>query len=156
MIIRNAKESDFPRISELLQDIAKLHAKGRPEIFKPASQKYSLSEFKDMLKDPNHPVFVAQSDNDDIVGYAFCELKDHPERSVAYERKCLYLDDLCVDERMRGKGVGRSLMDRLKKFAKENGCFSIELNVWEFNENAIAFYEKYGMHTQRRQMELLL
>lgn len=47
-------------------------------------------------------------------------------------------------------------MDYLKAYAIKMKLYSIELNVWEFNFGAIAFYEKFGMHTQRRQMELIL
>ena len=46
--------------------------------------------------------------------------------------------------------------DTAKDLAKELDCDNIELNVWEFNESAMKFYEKMGMTTQRRFMEIKL
>ena len=44
----------------------------------------------------------------------------------------------------------------IKADAKLHGFDRIDLNMWEFNENALAFYEAMGMKTYRRYMELKL
>ena len=44
-------------------------------------------------------------------------------------------------------------MNEAEKIAKELDCRRMELNCWDFNENAIDFYEAIGMNTQRRIME---
>ena len=70
--------------------------------------------------------------------------------------RTLYIHDLCVDESARGRGVGTALMDAAVDWARAQRCHNIDLNVWEFNEGAKAFYERYGMHTMKRYMEILL
>ncbi|MBQ8030721.1 MAG: hypothetical protein IJ260_04225 [Butyrivibrio sp.] len=42
------------------------------------------------------------------------------------------------------------------RFAKEKGFSRIELNMWEFNQNALAFYEAAGFKTFRRYMEMMI
>ena len=70
--------------------------------------------------------------------------------------KTLYIDDLCVDEATRGRGVGRSLFDHVLAYAREAGCHDVTLNVWELNPGARAFYERMGMRPLKTCMETLL
>ena len=43
-----------------------------------------------------------------------------------------------------------------KEYAIEKNCDFLMLNVWEFNENAVRFYEEYGFKTRTRHMEIKL
>ncbi len=157
MIIRKALPEDYCTIDGFLREIAEQHREGRPDIFKKDARKYSGEDFDAILADENKPVFVVTDDSEGrLYAHAFCQIREYPERMVAFGRKTLFLDDLYVDPSVRGAGVGTLLMEHLKKFASDNACYSLELNVWEFNEGAIAFYNRVGMHTQIRQMELIL
>ena len=70
--------------------------------------------------------------------------------------KTLYIDDLCVDERKRGRHIGKTLYDAVIAFAKEQECYNVTLNVWSLNENAMKFYQSCGMIPQKIGMETLL
>jgi len=67
--------------------------------------------------------------------------------------KNIEIDDLCVDEKYRKKGIGKRLFEEVKTYSKENGINFIELMVWEFNENARKFYENMGMKIRINRME---
>nr|MCR4790816.1 GNAT family N-acetyltransferase [Treponemataceae bacterium] len=67
-----------------------------------------------------------------------------------------YIDDLCVDENIRGQHIGKSLYDYVLQFAKEEGCYNLTLNVWTLNPNAMKFYEKCGLLPQKIGMEKIL
>ena len=67
-----------------------------------------------------------------------------------------YIDDFCISSSYQHQGYGAQLFDYLKEYAKEQGATSLQLTVWEFNEPAIAFYEKMGMSTRNRRLELPL
>jgi len=56
----------------------------------------------------------------------------------------LYLEDLFVRPEARGKGYGRALLVHLAKIARDHGCGRMEWAVLDWNEPAIAFYEKLG------------
>ena len=56
----------------------------------------------------------------------------------------LYLEDLFVIPEQRGRGVGRRLLERLAEIALERGCGRLEWAVLNWNQDAIAFYERLG------------
>lgn len=59
-------------------------------------------------------------------------------------RPGLYLEDLFVKPKMRGKGYGRALLVHLAKIARERGCGRMEWAVLDWNDSAIQFYHKLG------------
>lgn len=155
--IRGAQKEDFEAVSRLLFQIAQIHHQGRPDLFKDNTGKYSEEEFLRILEDETKPVFVAQdTETKQVLGYAFCKINLYGEQSVLRGYKSLYLDDLCVDETVRGAGIGRRIIGFLKEYAKKSGCYNMELNVWECNPGAISFYDRNGFETQRRRLEWIV
>ena len=67
-----------------------------------------------------------------------------PENPYMRERAYPDIDEFGVDEAFRGEGAGTELMEFMRRYAKEQGYRRIELNVWEFNRDAPAFYEAMG------------
>lgn len=153
--IRKAKVSDIPKIMDLLYQVASVHHEGRPDLFKSNAAKYSEIELEKIIKDSNTPVFVSVSDKGDIEGHAFCVFKEE-KSGVLKNIKTLYIDDICVDKNARKKGVGSGLFDFLEKFAKNNDCYNLTLNVWACNPSALKFYEKCGLFVQKIGMEKIL
>ena len=70
--------------------------------------------------------------------------------------KTLYLDDLCVDQAVRGEYIGKQLYEFVLRYAKQNGYYNVTLNVWADNVNAVKFYEKIGLKVQKFVMEKIL
>lgn len=156
MKIRKAEEKDCPSLLNLLVEIGKFHYDGRPDIFRNDAGKYDGAELLKMLENPAQPIFVSVDDEDRVLGYAMCQIRENTESAVLAPYKMLYLDDLCVAENGRQHGIGGALMEYLKDFARAEDCSRIELNVWEFPGSALEFYEHLGFCTQRREMELWL
>lgn len=156
MKIRAMQEKDYGRIAELLEGIAALHHAGRPDIFGATGGKYDEGELRKLSADEKTRVLVAADESDEAVGYAICKLREYPLIGVRKAYRSFYVDDLCVDPASRRQGVARALMEAVKETARAEGCFNVELNVWEFNESARKFYESIGMTTQRRNMEYKL
>lgn len=155
MMIRRAKNTDIPALADLLSQVLEVHHAGRPDIFKSGVRKYTDEELICTLKDENTPVFVAE-ENGSVLGYAFCVFMRHENHNVLTDIKTLYIDDLCVDERTRGTGIGRALYEHVVAFAKESGCYNLTLNVWACNAGAMRFYEKLGLLPQKTYMETIL
>lgn len=154
-MVRFAKEKDIPKILNLLSQVDLVHHNGRPDIFK-IGTKYSGEELKVLLTDNNRPILVSVDENDTVMGYCFCIFQQHLNNSVLTDIKTLYIDDLCVDETLRGKHIGKELYDAAVKFAKDKGCYNLTLNVWSCNPSAMRFYEAQGLKPQKVGMELIL
>lgn len=156
MQIRRAENKDAEKILDLLRQVLNIHAAIRPDVFIPDTTKYTESELYDMFKDDTRPVFVAVSDDDKVLGYAFCVLKKQPFSNNMVPFTSLFIDDLCVDESCRGMHIGQKLFDFVKDQAKALGCYEITLNVWEGNDAAMGFYKNLGLKPKETQMEYIL
>ena len=155
LTIRLAGEADIPRLEDLLYQVHGLHAEGRPDIFIPGCKKYTADQLREILSDPvSTPVFVAVADGV-LVGFCFCVRQVQTAASMQ-KITTLYIDDLCVDAAMRGKGFGKVLYDHAVEYARMNGYYNLTLNVWACNPSAMRFYEKCGLSVQKVGMELLL
>lgn len=156
MNIRRAENKDMNGINKLLHQVLMVHHNGRPDIFKPNAKKYTDAELADILADDTKPVFVAVDEQETVLGYAFCVFQQHLDNNILTDIKTLYIDDLCVDEEMRGMHIGTALYGYVLDFAKQSGCYNVTLNVWSCNESAMKFYEKCGLVPQKVGMEKVL
>lgn len=154
-MIRFAVEKDIPKMLDLLSQVCLVHHRGRPDIFK-IGTKYSSQDLKVLLADKERPILVAVDENDSVMGYCFCIFQQHNDNSVLTDIKTLYIDDLCVDENLRGKHIGKQLYQAAVKLAKENDCYNLTLNVWSCNPSALRFYESMGLKPQKIGMEIIL
>jgi GNAT superfamily N-acetyltransferase len=59
-------------------------------------------------------------------------------------RPGIYLEDLYVRPEFRGAGVGRAMLVRLARLARERDCGRLEWSVLDWNEPAIGFYKRLG------------
>lgn len=155
-IIRKAEIKDIPKLAELLVQVCGVHADGRPDLFRKGARKYSDEQLAELLNDAEKPIFVACDEHNNVLGYAFCIFQQSDGRGALTAVKTLYIDDLCVDENIRGQHIGSALYEYVLGFARENGCYNVTLNVWACNESAMKFYEKCGMKIQKIGMETIL
>ena len=156
MNIRRAQTKDIDRINNLLCQVVNIHHKGRPDLFKSGVKKYTDTELAEIIDNPQKPIFVCVDNDDKVIGYAFCLFQQHIGNNILTDVKTLYIDDLCVDETIRGKHIGKILYEYVLAFAKEQGCYNVTLNVWSLNDGAMRFYEKCGMKPQKIGMETIL
>ena len=156
MTIRRAVNEDIPKIHELLKQVCLIHHNGRPDLFKLGARKYTDEELKEIIADDGKPIFVAVDEADSVMGYAFCVFQQHLNNNILTDVKTLYIDDLCVDESIRGQHIGKALYDYAVDFAKSSDCYNLTLNVWNCNESAMKFYEKCGLKPQKTYLETIL
>ena len=154
--IRNAVPADCVRIRPLQKEIADLHYAGRPELFKPEARYFTEESFAQRLNDPKHAVVIAETEAGSVVGYAFAWVISYRDHSTYRDFDCFYIDDICVLKKYQRMGIGRSLFEHCKQLAREKKCRMMDLGVWEFNRDAIAFYESCGMTDRVRRMEYTL
>lgn len=156
MLIRRAKKCDSEGINKLLFQVAEIHHIGRPDLFRKGGKKYTDEELFSIMKNDSTPIFVAVDEKEQVLGYAFCIFQLHQGSNILTDIKTLYIDDLCVDEAIRGQHIGRQLYDAVVAFARESQCYNITLNVWSCNPGAQKFYESLGLKPQKTGLESIL
>ena len=154
MTIRFAETRDIPGMIDLLQQVGQVHHQIRPDLFRDGAQKDDEPALEALLLDKTRPIFIADTDGK-VAGYCFCILQVTEGNPVLCDRKVLYIDDLCVDETIRGHGIATKLYEHTLAFAREQGCDAVTLNVW-YGNDALKFYEKCGMKPQKIGMEFIL
>ena len=152
MPVRFAKKTELDRVNELRQQVHELHAAGRPDIFKPGFPPELRDHIYTIWDDPGQEIVVNERDGV-LCGYAVLHRINKPENPFMHKRDFLDIDEFGVDGAFRREGVGMELMDFIRRYAKERDFRKIELNMWEFNQDALAFYEAAGFVTYRRYME---
>jgi GNAT superfamily N-acetyltransferase len=87
-----------------------------------------------------------------IVGFTTYNLQN----STWSENGHCYLEDLFVDSTVRGKGVGRALIEHVKSYAIENKCSRLYWNTDEDNSTARKLYDTYVLESGKRQYRIQL
>ena len=155
MVIRFAEEKDLDRVNELRKQVSELHAAGRPETFKAGFSDELRDYIQVIWNDPDKQIVVAETKGA-ICGFAVLRHIQKLETSYKQGDDCLDIDEFGVDDSCRRQGVATELIRFIREYAKEQGLRRIELNMWEFNRSALAFYEAVGFSTFRRYMEMTL
>ena len=88
---------------------------------------------------PKYRCLIAEW-NGSAAGFAFF----HYNYSTWRGQPGLYLEDLFVLPEMRGKGIGKALLQKLTQIALEENCYGLRWMVLEWNTPAIKFYDSLG------------
>lgn len=156
MKIRRAEKRDMEGINRLLRQVLMVHHNGRPDLFKANAKKYTDAQLEALIVDDTKPIFVAVDEAEEVLGYAFCVMQQHVDNEILTDIRTLYIDDLCVDESMRGRHIGKQLYEYVIAYAREQKFYNVTLNVWALNEGAMKFYEACGLVPQKVGMEKIL
>ena len=155
MPVRLACEQELETVNQLRRQVHELHAKGKPEVFKQGFPDELREHIYDIWRDPMQDIAVCERAGE-IVGFAVLHHIVRPETPFMYVRDYIDVDEFGVDEAHRRRGVATELVEFNKDYARGKGMQKVELNMWEFNSSALAFYEEAGFTTYRRYMELLI
>ncbi|MBO4781109.1 MAG: GNAT family N-acetyltransferase [Lachnospiraceae bacterium] len=155
-MVRPALKKDIPSILKLLVQVDMVHHNGRPDIFKGPATKYNAEQLEEIIANKDTPVFVCVNEEDTVMGHAFCIHKQEKDDPVLTDIKTLYIDDICVDEAFRRRGVGADLYNYILEYAKNTGIYNITLNVWNCNPGAMKFYESMGLKPLKVCMEQVI
>lgn len=131
--IRKARIDDCPRLLELVKELAE-YEKAPNEVT------VSMDEFEAAGFGPDAvwKAYVADVDGR-IEGMALYYI-----RYSTWKGRRLYLEDIIVTEKQRGKGLGKLLFDKVLDLSKEKGYSGMVWQVLDWNEPAIKFYKNYG------------
>lgn len=149
--IRPAAEDDYDGINRVFADELAHHTALLPDRFQMTEPVMTRPWFLDVLAHPNKTLQVAVVDGR-LVGLILLLESVSLDVPIYRPRRYLEVDELAVLVEYRGQGIGRRLMETAERIAAERNIYTIELDVWQANAQAVAFYEKLGYRTIRRRM----
>ena len=150
--IREATEQDYEGLCNIFAEGDLLHSQALPQIFATPQEPFRNREFIcEILKDKSAVMFVAESGGE-IIGLIHVLIRESTDIPIMVKRRYAYISDIAVAEGRRGSGIGKSLMREVERWAIQQNTSQLELNVWDFNTNAIAFFQKLGYASSRHNM----
>lgn len=132
-IIRKAEIQDCEQMMHLIKELA-VYEKAPDEVT------VSMEHFIEsgFGENPVWSAFIAEVEGK-IVGMSLYYI-----RYSTWKGQRLYLEDLIVTEKFRGKGLGKILFEKTIEHGKEKGYSGMLWQVLDWNEPAINFYKKYN------------
>ncbi|TCP58200.1 acetyltransferase (GNAT) family protein [Tumebacillus sp. BK434] len=155
VVIRRAVAEDFAELNRVARQGQDEHADSLPHIFARCEHPFGREFFDSLFASEQFELLVAVQ-GERLVGFSLLEALTDPGLYSLVPRKYAYVRDFGVDTEVQRQGIGRKLMAASVDWAKEQGAEQLDLKVWEFNEQAIRFYESLGMKTIARTMSVTL
>jgi GNAT superfamily N-acetyltransferase len=146
LVVRPATPADYPALQVLFAQTDALHAAAEPGFFRVPEGVPRAEAFLDGLLAADDHVHAS------VARVVWCQGRPVPDLEILEPGRRLLPIDLVEEGRRRRKGVGRALMQAAHDLGKEKGAGEAELNVWEFNREAILFYEALGYRPISRKM----
>ena len=87
---------------------------------------------------------------DEMVGMVEVYVRGDEPDVATFARVYGYLQSLMVLEPFRGLGAGKQLLTVAQDWVRENGATEMRLDVWEFEDGPLSFYELCGYSTLKR------
>ncbi len=142
-MVQVLKTEDAHLLAILNHDVQELHHHIEPLIFKPHSIEAMEQLFIGMLENESMSAYVVYVDSEPA-GYVILNIRKYPETPFRYAYTAIEIDQICVDSKFKGQGLGKCLVDFAKTFANEKGIHRIEMNFWMQNENSGQFFTSQG------------
>jgi ribosomal protein S18 acetylase RimI-like enzyme len=140
-IIRQAEEKDYLNILELENILNNQNIRLFPDIFKKSNNTVPKERYNKEITDGN--VFVFEH-NGEIIGFYRAKIFEYQDDETTLYQKIYFIYSIIIKENYQRKRFGTKLFQFIENKAKEKGCKTVELNVWE-NNSAINFYKIMGM-----------
>ena len=151
-MVRFAEEKDLDIINELRKQVNDIHVEGRPDVFK-AGFGTEIRDFAKVIMNGENSDTIVAERNGVICGMVCVDYVNKPETPYSKARSFYHVQEIAVDVNYRRQGVAKELLEFMIADAKKRKLGKIELDVWEFNDSAIEFYQAVGFRQTRRWME---
>lgn len=149
-MLQLASLSDRERVNDLARQVHKLHVQWRPDIFTMPAELYSEERILDAIHSRN--LYVAKI-GDAIIGYALLRQRVCEGQPGLMKRRIMFIEEICVEETMRGQGFGREMVTDIHALARAFRCTDLQLGVYPQNDAAVGFWQKCGFTIRSIEMQ---
>lgn len=155
MQLRTASANDVLQICQLADEIAELHHGQAPDVFLPPDADRDREFWVSAIGQPAATVFVA-ADGDKVVGFITAKLWSGAAAPFLTQRIMCRIGTIVVSRDARRQGIGVLLIRGAEGWAAAQHAVEVRLEVFAFNEAAVAFYKKLGYDVQSQNMSRTL
>lgn len=155
MRIDIVQTKDAYLLAKLNHDVQKLHHEIEPDIFKPYDEAQMAELFEKALSSDEVTGFVANVDGVPA-GYMLLAHKVSDANGFKYRTETLHIDQICVENAYKGKGVGKCLVDYAKEIARAKGIKRLEMNYWSKNTNSGTFFRSQGFSNFNERLSIIV
>jgi ribosomal protein S18 acetylase RimI-like enzyme len=150
--VRRATVVDAAVLSALNAEVQAIHAAALPGWFKPlGTEAFPLAGTAALLANPYNLVLVAEI-GAEPVGYVYASLTRHTETPWRYAYDMVYVHQIGVRATHRRRGVGAALLAAVRAEAASRNVALLGLDVWSFNAEARAFFQRQGLAPYNERM----
>ena len=137
--IRTAAAADVPAIYRLIRELA-AYEKALDRLENTIEQLRADG----FGENPLYHCFVAEdASSGEVIGISLTYF-----RYSTWKGRCLYLEDLVVTAGRRGEGIGKALLERTVRYARDSASRQLIWQVLDWNTSAIEFYKAFGAELQ--------
>lgn len=147
-----ARAEDRSAVNVLASQVHQLHVQWRPDLYTHADELWPQARFDDAVS--CQQLFVGKIEGA-VVGYVLVKIRNY-DFAGHVKRRVLLIDELCVDESKRNRGIGTEMMIDVRAIARAFGCTDLQLGVYPQNNEALAFYQKCGFRIRSIDMQMKL
>jgi ribosomal protein S18 acetylase RimI-like enzyme len=149
---RRATDDDILTVCELGQILNAVHHQARPDIYANATAEFSRDKphWLSSLHGEGRAMFLAEHDGT-AVGFISVQVMQ-PISPLLQPLIVGRIGSVAVLERLRGRGVGGTLMKLAEEWARQNGANDMRLTVWAFNAQAVDLYQELGYELRAFEM----
>lgn len=148
-------EADLDAVCLVAEELLEIHAKNAPTAFAPHGLERDREYWRNTLLALDGSVLLAK-DGGKLLGFIVLRFVPAPSVSFLFPQKIARINTIVVTEQARGQGVGQQLLDAAYAWAKELGAVEMKLEVFAFNQAAIALYQRNGFNVQSWLMRKVL
>lgn len=143
MNIRLANPSDLPELVSLRREVHSLHAQALPDRFRADTPDEEFADsIRRVIDSPSSCLLICG--DDEVRGFLSADFRDREANWCTPARRVCYLSEIVVSPRFRRRGVARELFEALGIEVARRKAASIELEVWNFNNEAREAFHRMG------------
>ena len=135
-----ATMKDREAVNALAKQVHAMHVAWRPDLYEMVEELYSVERMQAEIS--ARGLYVAKLQGN-IVGYALVKIRNYDWPGVV-KRKVMLVEEVCVEESIRGHGIGKAMMEDVHALARAFCCTDLQLGVYPQNDEAVGFYQKCG------------
>ncbi len=149
-MLQLATPADWEAVKRLSVQIHDLHVQWRPDVYYHCDEPLTHDLFLELIRE--RMIYVAKV-SDTVAGYMTLSINNKGGDGV-YPKRVLRIDSICVDEYVRGHGIGTQMVEDARALCAAFGCDFLMLGVHPENDGAVHFYQKCGFRIRTINLEL--